>query len=85
MWDLVGNPEDRFSQNEAQIIIHHANMPTKIRPQWYALTPHIYIVKLEVTQVYIVVFLIFYLNIDFAFISELPLLGGSIEYPQTIF
>ena len=20
MWDLVGNPEDRFSQNEAQII-----------------------------------------------------------------
>ena len=21
MWDLVGNPEDRFSQNEAQLII----------------------------------------------------------------
>ena len=21
MWDLVGNPEDRFSQNEAQIIL----------------------------------------------------------------
>ena len=20
MWDLVGNPEDRFSQNEAQIL-----------------------------------------------------------------
>ena len=22
MWDLVGNPEDRFSHNEAQIMIH---------------------------------------------------------------
>ena len=23
MWDLVGNPEDRFSHNEAQIMIRH--------------------------------------------------------------
>ena len=28
MSDLVGNPEDRFSQNEAIVIIYHyANMP----------------------------------------------------------
>ena len=25
MWDLVGNPEDRFSQNEAQIVLASAS------------------------------------------------------------
>ena len=26
MWDLVGNPEDRFSHNEAHIVVYYAQM-----------------------------------------------------------
>ena len=29
MWDLVGNPEDRFSHNEAQIVISALSSPTE--------------------------------------------------------
>ena len=34
MWDLVGNPEDRFSQNEAQFITGRSNA---VLPLWFFL------------------------------------------------
>ena len=48
------------------------------------LKPHIYIVKLGFTGVYII-FLIFAQNIDCGYSLEPPRRGGSNEYPQSMF
>ena len=48
------------------------------------LKPHFYIVKLGFTGVYII-FLISAQNIDCGYSSEPPRLGGSNEYPQSMF
>ena len=48
------------------------------------LKPHFYIVKLGFTGVYII-FLILLKNIDCGYSLELPLQGGSNEYPQSMF
>ena len=48
------------------------------------LKPQFYIVKLGFTGVYII-FLISAQNIDCGYSLELPLLGGSNEYPQSMF
>ena len=48
------------------------------------LKPHIYIVKLGFTGVYII-FLIFAQNIDCGYSLEPPRRGGSTEYPQSMF
>ena len=55
MSDLVGNPEDRFSQNEAHMTF--LNIFNK---------PHFYTVKLGCTGVYII-FLILLQNKDFEY------------------
>ena len=48
------------------------------------LKPHFYIVKLGLTEVYII-FIISAQNIDCGYLLELPRRGGSKEYPQSIF
>ena len=48
------------------------------------LKPHFYIVKLEITGVYII-FLISTKNIDCGYLLEPPRQGGSNEYPQSMF
>ena len=49
-----------------------------------SLKPHVYIVKLGFTGVYII-FLILLKNIDFGQLLEPPRRGGSNEYPQSMF
>ena len=49
------------------------------------LKPHIYLVKLGFTVVYIIFFLFLLKNIDCGYSLELPHLGGSNEYPQSMF
>ena len=51
---------------------------------FYPLKPHFYIVKRGFTGVYII-FLIFAQKIDCGYSLEPPRLGGSNEYPQSIF
>ena len=67
-----------------------------VKPRWpslhqatcscdsYPLTPHLYIVKLRLTGVYII-FLYLLLNIDCGYSLEPPHLCGSNEYPQSMF
>ena len=49
------------------------------------LKPHVYIVKLGFTEVYIINFLISAQNIDCMYALELPHRGGSNEYPHSVF
>ena len=48
------------------------------------LKPHFYVVKLGLTEVYII-FLFLLKNIDFGYSLEPPRRGGSNEYPQPMF
>ena len=52
--------------------------------RFYPLKPHLYIVKLEFTGVYII-FLFLLKSIDCGYSLEPPRRGGSNEYPQFIF
>ena len=67
--DVAGSP-----------ISHHENMLYNIDP----LKPHLYIVKLGFTGVYII-FLISAKNIDCEYSLEPPRRGGSNEYSQFMF
>ena len=49
------------------------------------LKPHLYIVKLGFTGVYIIFFLVLSKNIDCGYSLEPPRRGGSNEYPQSVF
>ena len=49
------------------------------------LKPHLYIVKLGFTVVFIIVFLFLLKNIDCGYSLELPQWGGSNEHPQSMF
>ena len=63
----------------------HCSLITKTRLYKFdPLKPHVCIVKLGFTGVYII-FLIFAQNIDCGYSLEPPRRGGSNEYPQSMF
>ena len=89
MSDLVGNPEDQFSHNEAHIInfadffirnfkLHYDNTPMQYTARLNGCKNDNFLLKTSV-------FLIFAQNINCGYTLESSHLGGSNEYIPTIY